>query len=161
VRYLIVGCGCRGLALARSLLDGGHAVRGTTRDATRATALEAVGVESYIADPDRVGSVMLALDRVGVVCMLLGSAAGDLELLSALHGPRLEMLLTKIIDTTVRGVAYEAAGTVPAEVLGRGADIVRATCGRSRIPHALLRADPADHAAWLEATVAALDSLDK
>ena len=32
-RVLIVGCGGRGQALARSLVEAGHAVRGTTRDA--------------------------------------------------------------------------------------------------------------------------------
>ena len=35
-RVLIVGCGCRGQALARELRAAGHAVRGTTRDPARA-----------------------------------------------------------------------------------------------------------------------------
>jgi Trk K+ transport system NAD-binding subunit len=39
-RVLIVGCGCRGVVLARSLLADGHAVRGTTRRPERAAVIE-------------------------------------------------------------------------------------------------------------------------
>jgi NAD(P)-dependent dehydrogenase (short-subunit alcohol dehydrogenase family) len=158
VRCLIIGCGCRGLALARTLLEDGHAVRGTTRDPQREALIAAAGVEPFIGDPDRVGTLVPALQHVGVVCVLLGTAVGDV---SSLHGSRLEMLLSKLIDTTVRGVVYEAAGTVPADVLARGAAQVRAACETSRIPFALLERDPADHRAWIEGAVAAVDSIVK
>jgi 3-hydroxyisobutyrate dehydrogenase-like beta-hydroxyacid dehydrogenase len=44
-RVLIVGCGCRGQALARELRAAGHAVRGTTRDAGKVAAIAAAGAE--------------------------------------------------------------------------------------------------------------------
>jgi hypothetical protein len=111
-----------------------------------------------VGDPDRVGTLVPALQQVGLVSVLLGTAVGDV---SSLHGPRLEMLLEKLIDTTVRGVVYETAGTVPADVLANGAERVRAACELSRIPFALLDSDPADRDAWLDTARAAVDSAMK
>jgi predicted dinucleotide-binding enzyme len=158
VRCLIIGCGCRGLALARALQAEGHAVRGTTRDPDREEVIAAAGVEPFIGDPDRVGTLVPALQHVGVICVLLGSAVGDV---SSLHGSRLDMLLGKLIDTTVRGVVYEAAGTVPADVLAQGSERVQAVCEHSRIPFALLDSDPADHEPWLQLAAAAVDLVMK
>jgi hypothetical protein len=158
VRCLIIGCGCRGLSLACALRQDGHAVRGTTRDPEREGIIAAAGVEPFLGDPDRVGTLVPALAHVGVVCVLLGSAVGDT---SSLHGSRLEMLLGKLLDTTVRGVVYESAGTVPAELLARGSEQVRAVCEQSRIPFALLDVDPADHRAWLERGLRAVESVMK
>ena len=158
MRCLIIGCGCRGLALAGALQADGHAVRGTTRDPDRQVVIAAAGVEPFVGDPDRVGTLVPALQHVGVICVLLGSAVGDV---SSLHDSRLEMLLGKLIDTTVRGVVYEAAGSVPADVLARGAERVGAVCELSRIPFALLDADPADHVSWLQRAIAAVDSVMK
>lgn len=141
-RCLIVGCGCRGVELGRELRAAGHAVRGTTRNASRSAELEAGGIEPFVADPDRVGTLAPAFAHVGVVCVLLGSAAGGTEQLAALHGPRLGMLLERMLDTTVRGIVYEAAGSVDADVLEEGARRVGQACERSLIPYALLRARP-------------------
>jgi hypothetical protein len=159
VRCLILGCGCRGLALASTLRDAGHAVRGTTREAARGSVLSAAGVEPFICDPDRIGTLVPALEHVTAACILLGSAAGDRQSISALHGPRLEMLLEKLIDTTVRGLVYEAAGTVAADVLERGATLVRAASDRSHISCSLLTAEPADHEVWLAQAVVAVESV--
>jgi len=159
VRWLIIGCGCRGLALARAMGDAGHVVRGTSRDPGREPALAAAGVEPFIGDPDRVGTLIPALANVGAVCVLLGSAIGQAEHLAALHGPRLEMLLSKLIDTTVRGMVYESGGTVPLPVLRHGAELVRAAAERSHIPYALLDAEPVDHRAWLEFARSAVERL--
>jgi threonine dehydrogenase-like Zn-dependent dehydrogenase len=156
-RCLIIGCGCRGLALARTLRAAGHAVRGTTRDPGRRAEIEAAGVESFVGDPDRVGTLSPALEHVGVACVLLGSATGDAALLAALHGTRLDMLLERMLDTTVRGVVYECAGTAPAAVLHEGAARVRYACERNLIPYALLVADPSDHVRWTEAALAAVE----
>lgn len=158
MRCLIIGCGCRGLALARELCEDGHTVRGTTRDPGREASIAAAGVEPFVGDPDRLGTLMPALQHVGVVCILLGTAVGDV---SALHGSRLEALLGKLIDTTVRGVIYEAAGTVSSELLARGAEQVGRICEPSRIPFALLDCDPVNHDAWLRRALAAVDSVIK
>jgi hypothetical protein len=69
------------------------------------------------------------------------------------------MLLERTIDTTVRGVVYEAAGTVPAEVLAGGAERVARACAYSEIPFRVIDAAPAEHAAWLAAMVEAVDEL--
>jgi uncharacterized protein YbjT (DUF2867 family) len=147
-RCLLIGCGCRGLGLAGLLRADGHALRGTTRRVGRVAELEAAGVEAHVGDPDRVATLAPALDHVVVACVLLGSAEGSADQLAALHGPRLEMLLTRMVDSTVRGVVYESRGTVDREVLQGGAARVRAACQDSLIPYALLDADPLDHDGW-------------
>ncbi len=111
-----------------------------------------------IGDPDVVATLARSLEHVSVACVLLGSAVGSPERLAALHGTRLEMLLSRMLDTTVRGIVYEAAGSVDAAVLEAGAARVRACCEDSRIPYALLRADPVDVDGWTVAAVAAVNS---
>ncbi|MGN6189242.1 MAG: NAD(P)H-binding protein [Conexibacter sp.] len=158
-RVLIVGCGCRGQALARALREQGHAVRGTTRDESRRAAIESAGAEVWIGDPDRIATISYALADVTILCWLMGSASGPAEKLEALHGSRLRMLLERTIDTTVRGLLYEAAGTVEPALLAEGAQTVHAACEKSEIPHALLDADPADHDAWLAAALREIEGL--
>jgi nucleoside-diphosphate-sugar epimerase len=154
-RFLIIGCGCRGRTLARELRHGGHAVRGTTRDAAVVAAIEAAGAEAYVGDPDRVATLTPALEHVSAAVILLGSATGPPASLAALHGTRLEMLLMRMLDTTVRGIVYEAAGSVDPAVLHGGAARVRAACEDSLIPYQLLDADPRDHEQWLDAALGA------
>ena len=121
-RALIVGCGCRGQALARDLVAAGHAVRGTTRSQDRTAAIAEAGAEPYVGDPDRIGTLMEALAGVTVVCWLLGSVPDP-----DLHGGRLRMLFEKLVDTPVRGVVYERA-------LPEGEAIARDAAERWRIP---------------------------
>jgi len=109
-----------------------------------------------VGDPDVVGTLARSLEHVGVVCVLLGSALGSPEQLRALHGPRLDMLITRMVDTTVRGVVYEAAGSVDTAILDPGAALVRARCEDARIPYVLLRADSGDHRAWVASAAAAV-----
>jgi uncharacterized protein YbjT (DUF2867 family) len=158
-RCLIVGCGCRGLALAAELRARDHAVRGTTRDPARADELEAAGIEPYIGDPDRVATIAPAFAHAGVVCVLLGSAEGTREELAALHGTRLDMLLERMLDTTVRGVVYESAGSIDPELLAGGAERVRHACERSLIPFVLLDVEPVEREAWLAAAVAGVQRI--
>jgi uncharacterized protein YbjT (DUF2867 family) len=154
-RVLIVGCGCRGRSLAAALLADGHAVRGTTRDPAGLAEIEAAGAEAVVADPDRLGTVMVQLAGVTLICWLMGSATGADDL----HGPRLETLLERLVDTPVRGIVYEAAGSVEPALLANGAAAVRAAADRWRMPAEVLEVDPADHAAWLAAMKGAVDRL--
>jgi hypothetical protein len=75
---------------------------------------------------------------VAVVIWLLGSAGGAPEATSAIHGPRLESLLEKLVDSPVRGFAYEGAGSLPEATLGEGARIVEQAGERWRIPVTLI-----------------------
>jgi len=158
-RVLIVGCGCRGQALARSLIENGHAVRGTSRDPERLAAIERVGAEPYRGDPDRIGSLLYAFDGVTVVCWLLGSATGGSDGVGALHGTRLEMLFAKLVDTTVRGLLYEAAGSVDPALLRRGREIAHRARATWEIPVAFLETPPGDVERWVAAARAEVDGL--
>jgi hypothetical protein len=155
----VIGCGCRGLALARELIAHGHAVRGTTRDRGRLGEIREPGVEAVLADPDRIATLSVALEHVTVAYVLLGSATGPDEAVAALHSDRLEMLLTRMVDTTVRGVAYEATGSVDRRLLQVGGERVQRICEDARIPYTLLDAHPGDHAGWVQTAVAAADRL--
>lgn len=133
-RALIIGCGCRGRVLGERLLAAGWAVRGTSRGEEGLAAIEGAGIEPALADPDRVGTVLELVGDVAIVMHLLGSAAGEPEALAEIHGPRLERLLEKLVDTPVRGVVYEAVGSVDAAVLAAGAELVRGAGATWRIP---------------------------
>jgi uncharacterized protein YbjT (DUF2867 family) len=151
-RVLIVGCGCRGRALAARLIAGGYAVRGTTRDPARAAAIEAAGAEAVVADPDRLATIVPRLAGVSAVCWLLGSAEAGAEL----HGARLRTLLERLVDTPVHGLVYEAAGSVDDGLLASGATVVREASTRWRIPVEVVDEDPSAHSEWLAAMTAAV-----
>lgn len=158
-RALIVGCGCRGRELGAALLAEGWQVRGTSRSGERLAPIEGAGIEPAIADPDRAASVLDLIADVTLIYWLMGSAGGGPEAVAALHGPRLERLLEEIVDTPVRGIVYEAAGTAAPPDRDRGAEIVRAAGRRWRIPFALVGADPLDPAAWRAEMLAAAATL--
>jgi len=158
-RVLIVGCGCRGQALARSLIVDGHTVRGTSRDPARLAAIERAGAEPYRGDPDRIGSLLYAFDGVTVVCWLMGSAAGEADEVAALHGTRLEMLFAKLVDTTVRGILYEAAGSVDPALLRRGREIAQRARATWEMPVVFLEAPPDASERWVAAARAEVDGL--
>jgi hypothetical protein len=162
VRALVVGGGCRALALARELVADGHAVRAVTRRPDRRGAIEAAGAECWIGDPGVVGTLRYALDNVTVLLWLLGTASDGADAAASaaeLHGPRLRMLLEKTTDTAVRGVVYETRGTVDPALLATGAEEVRRAHRVNEIPYALLDADPADRDAWLTAAREAIGLL--
>ena len=74
-RALIVGCGCSGRELGRSLSERGWLVRGTTRDPRNLAAIEADGIEPAVADPDRIATVLDAIEGVALIYWLLGTVA--------------------------------------------------------------------------------------
>jgi uncharacterized protein YbjT (DUF2867 family) len=132
--------------LGARLVADGWAVRGTTRHEDGLAAIEAAGIEPALADPERPGTVLDLLGDVAIVVFLLGSAAGAPEAVAAIHGPRLERLLEKLVDTPVRGVVYEAAGSVDPAVLERGVELVRRAGETWRIPIEVVAAGPDDPA---------------
>lgn len=136
-RALIVGCGCRGRQLGERLLGEGWQVRGTSRREGGLAAIEAAGVEAALADPENPGTVLDLVGDVATVYWLLGSADGPAENLEAIHGPRLERLLERLVETPVRRFVYEGFGSVDPAILERGESIVRAAAGRWRIPVAV------------------------
>jgi nucleoside-diphosphate-sugar epimerase len=147
-RALIIGCGCRGRVLGEQLLAAGWAVRGTSRCEEGLAAIEAAGIEPALADPDRAGTLLELVGDVAIVIHLLGSATEEAEALAKIHGPRLERLLEKLVDTPVRGVVYEAVGSVDAGVLAAGAELVRSAGDTWRIPFEVVSEAREDSVAW-------------
>jgi NAD(P)-dependent dehydrogenase (short-subunit alcohol dehydrogenase family) len=147
-RALIVGCGCRGRAVGKRLLAGGWQVRGTSRHAEGLAAIEEAGIEPALADPADPGSVLDLVGDVGVVAWLLGSAEGSGEELSAIHGPRLDRVLERLVETPVRGFVYDAGGSVDPILLARGKEAVEAASETWEMPASCLLVDPHDDATW-------------
>ncbi len=139
-RALIVGCGCRGRALGRALLEEGWAVRGTSRREQGLAAIESAGIEPALADPEHPATLLELVEDVTVVHWLLGSATGDAENVAAIHGPRLERLLEHLVETPVRRFVYEAFGSVDPGVLEAGAAVVERAARTWRIPVEVQRA---------------------
>ena len=134
-------------------------MRGTTRDPRACAALEADGIEPWVGDPDRLGTLTPALESVTVACWLLGGADGAPDALAALHGPRLRAFCEQVVDTTVRGLVYEAAGAVPEPLLAGGVEIAREAARTWEIPLRILDADPTDRRQWLGAADGAVREL--
>ena len=137
MRLLLVGGGCRGLELTRTLVAEGHAVRVVTRSEERRAEIEAAGGECWIGDPDRIGTLRYAVANVTILLWALGTIDRP-----ELHGSRLEMMLERTVDTMVRGVIYEGRA---------GAEVVERMCALNEVPYRFLDADPADGEAWAAA----------
>ena len=90
-----------------------------------------------------------------LVFWLLGSAVGGPQALEAIHGPRLERLLEKVVDTPVRGFVYEAGGTVAPGVRDGGARLVREAGERWRIPVEVVACDSGGWEGWRAEMLAA------
>jgi uncharacterized protein YbjT (DUF2867 family) len=138
-RALIVGCGCRGRELGAGLLEQSWAVRGTSRHEGGLAAIEAAGIEAALADPERPATVLDLVADVTVIYWLLGSAKGEPENVEAIHGPRLERLLERLVETPVRRFVYEAFGSVDPEVLAGGAALVEQAADTWRVPVEVMR----------------------
>ena len=150
-RVLIVGCGCRGIALADQLAAAGHPVRGTTRDPARVPELEAAGIEPAVGDPYRLATLMPHVANTSAMVWLMGSAEG--EDVEALHRTRLQTVLERLVDTPVRGMVYEAAGKLPDKLLREGAAAVRRASLTWQMPNAIVERHPRGHEQWLAAMV--------
>jgi uncharacterized protein YbjT (DUF2867 family) len=149
-RALIVGCGCSGRALGAELLEEGWTVRGTSRGEEGLVAIEAAGIDPARADPERPGTVLDLVGDVAIVLWLLGSAAGPAEDVEAIHGPRLEGLLERLVETPVRGFVYEGVGTVDERVLAGGAELARNAERTWRIPVTVTETPRSEGPAWVE-----------
>ena len=158
-RALVVGCGCRGRELGGQLLECGWAVRGTSRTRAGVELIENAGLEGSIADPLHPGTVFDLIADVTVLVWLLGSATGDREDLEAIHGARLGSLVDKLVDTPVRGLVYEAEGSVPADLIDGGVEIVEDAAERWRIPVEVLRLEADAPGSWASSACAAVESL--
>lgn len=134
-------------------------MRGTSRSAPGLEAIAAAGIEPALADPNRIGTILELVDDVGVLIWALGSAVGRPELVEAIHGPRLEHLLGRLVDTPVRGFAYEAFGSVPPAILGTGAALVREAGARWRLPAAVIDPPPPEAREWAASMAAAVNDL--
>lgn len=143
------------------MVEQGHAVRITTRSERRRAAIEACGAECWIGTPDRLATMRGALDHVTIACWMLAGARGTSDELRALHGSRLEFFLGQAIDTTARGLIYDASpGVLAPELLARGERTFAALTRLNAIPAVVLKADACGNGdAWLVAAAAAVDAL--
>jgi hypothetical protein len=145
------------MALADALVEAGHPVRGTTRDPGRVPELEGRGIEAKVGDPYRLQTLMPHVANTSAMVWPMGSAVGDD--VEALHRTRLQTVLERLVDTPVRGMVYEAAGTLPAALLREGAAEVRKAALTWEMPNVIVEQDPSDHEAWLAAMVAAVEEV--
>jgi uncharacterized protein YbjT (DUF2867 family) len=145
------------MALADGLMKAGHPVRGTTRDPARIAELEARGIEAMVGDPYRLQTLMPHVANTSAMVWLMASATGDD--VEALHRTRLQTAVERLVDTPVRGMVYEAAGTLPAELLREGAAAVRKAGLTWEMPNVIVEQDPGDHQAWLAAMLAAVEEV--
>jgi hypothetical protein len=178
-RVLIVGASPHSLDLALQMGAAGHAVRvvvdeksdGSARAYARARTRAATAkehtpharpdgdagsgqgsgadIEWCRGDPMRLGTLRSAFEQVTVACWLFGSVGGTEAEVSALHGVRLESFVRQIVDSSVRGLVYEASGTASPQALQRGRGIVEELTTGHSIPLAVITADPLDAGAWL------------
>lgn len=159
-RILIVGGGCRAVSLAERLVNDRHAVRVVAPYASRRAEIERAGAECFVGRADRLGTLRGALEHVTVACWMLATVRGAPEYVEALHSSRLEQFMSSLIDTTVRGVLYEAGGSaLPREVLAKGERLVLEKGQRNAIPVEILRADPERVEEWVEQARAAVGAL--
>jgi hypothetical protein len=152
-RVLIVGGGERAGTLAAALLERGYAVRAVGARAAPE------GVERFDADPERPGTLKVALAQVTVACWLFGSGGCERERLRMLNGARLARFLHQTIDSSVRGLLYEGAGDAGEETLAEGRRLVRQFAEHNAIPFAILARDQSDPAEWLAQALQAVGSL--
>jgi hypothetical protein len=158
-RALIVGCGCRGRLLGRRLLAAGWEVRGTSRGEDGLATIGEAGIEPALADPLHPHTVLDLVGDVTIVLWPLASAQGPPEELSAIHGPRLERLMERLIETPVRGFVYEMRGTVDPILLEHGSEVLEAAGDTWRVGISCVFVDPQDPHDWAEIMAGAATSL--
>ena len=158
-RALIVGCGCRGRSLGRALIERDWQVRGTSRDRETVAEIEASGIDAVEADPDRIGTIIDAIEGVTLIFWLLGSPSGEPERIAALHGDRLERLLEEIVDTPVRGIAYELSGGIGQAEAIRALELLRGAGEKWRIVFEVVDVDAREHELWLAGMLGAAEAL--
>jgi hypothetical protein len=144
------------------MTDGGHAVRITTRTEAGRAAIEQTGAECWIGTPDRLATLRAALENVTIACWMLAGVHGEPDAVAALHGSRLQFFLSQAIDTTVRGLIYDATpGCVAPDVLAEGERLVSSLTELNAIPMALLGTDGAagDDEAWVGEAARAVERL--
>jgi hypothetical protein len=145
------------MALAHELAAGGHPVRGTTRDPGRVPDLEAAGIEPAVGDPYRLATLMPHVANTSAMVWLMGSAVGND--VAALHRTRLQTVLERLVDTPVRGMVYEGAGTVRRSLLREGAAAVRKASLTWQMPIAIVEQRPVEYEAWVAAMVAGVEEV--
>lgn len=71
------------------------------------------------------------------------------------------MLLERTIDTTVRGVLYEATARCLSSSLSQGARTVERMCRHNEIPWGLLHHDPEDVDGWVASAADAIERIPR
>src|SRR5205823_12343617 len=109
-----------------------HQLRVTTSHVSLVAESDVSWPGAVLADQMLLATLTPHLDGVSVLCWLMGSAEGDGG--AELHGERLAALLETLVDTHVRGVVYEGAGSVEPELLRHGAELIARAAETWRMP---------------------------
>jgi len=134
--------------VGKRLLKAGWEVRGTSRREAGLFEIEEAGIEPMLADPADPASILDLVADVAVVAWLLGSAEGSDEGLAAIHGPCLERVLERLVETPVRGFVYDVRGSVDPILLAHGEELVEAAGETWRLPFSCIFVDPRDEETW-------------
>jgi len=104
--------------------------------------LAASGVDIWNGSTERLATLRGALEGVAIACWLMADEpAGE---------QRVASFIAQIVDSTVRGLVYEAAGC---------SSEVKRLCALNAIPLAVVSESPAERARWLSAAREAVASL--
>lgn len=164
MRILAVGGGERVIAAAKLFKDRGDAIRVVTRQPSKHQRIASFGGEPVEGDPDRIGTFRGAFDHATLLIIALGNVQSvngltKEECATNLHTHRLDMLLERAIDTTIRGILYETVGDVEPGLLTEGAALVKKRCEFNKIPFGFIDCSDSSPDEWGRSAVAASDLL--
>jgi len=142
---LLIGGGERGRTLASDVRAAGNVVRHHDPYEAGRAPIEATGAECWIGTPDPAGHAGRALDGVAIACWLARQRLRDARGTRRSSTARaFSSSSRRPIDTPIRGLLYEAAGSVGRRPLARGAEVIGPRASLNAIPLEILHADPAD-----------------
>ncbi len=114
------------------------------------------GGEAVAFDALRLGTLLPLLAETSCLCWCFGMPARPAGEQRELHTTRLQSVLERIVDSPVRAFVYEAPAAEGAAELPPSGELVRSSCERLRIRHAIVGTEPGHQVAARQVAAAAL-----